>query len=188
MKKKREIITVEDLLCKIVGVLDKLKISYLISGGFAVAFWGRPRFTADIDIVIEIVEEKISFLARELRLVDKDVYVREIDIKDALLTKREFNFIHPGTGIKVDFFILKDEPFDKIKMRRVKKRKIKSKKVNLISPEDLILSKLEWYKKGNSERQIEDIRSVLKFTKINRKYLEKWAKKLSLVEKLRKLL
>jgi len=73
-------------------------------------------------------------------------------------------------------------------MRRVKKRKIKSKKVNLISPEDLILSKLEWYKKGNSERQIEDIRSVLKFTKINRKYLEKWAKKLSLVEKLRKLL
>ena len=28
-------------------------IIYLIIGGFAASFWGKPRFTADVDYVIE---------------------------------------------------------------------------------------------------------------------------------------
>lgn len=39
-------ITPEKLLCKIAEILEKLRIPYIITGGFAVAVWGRPRFTA----------------------------------------------------------------------------------------------------------------------------------------------
>jgi Na+/glutamate symporter len=39
-----------DLLVKAVQILDQLQIPYAVTGGFAVLVWGRPRFTADIDM------------------------------------------------------------------------------------------------------------------------------------------
>lgn len=39
------------LLIKIAKILKELKIPYLVTGGVAVLIWGRPRFTADIDIL-----------------------------------------------------------------------------------------------------------------------------------------
>jgi len=43
----------ENLLTKIAKELENLKIPYLVTGGIAVAVWGRVRATLDIDIVIE---------------------------------------------------------------------------------------------------------------------------------------
>ena len=97
--------TPEKLLCRIAKILENLKIPYIITGGFAVAVLAKPRFTADIDIVIELLPQKIPQLSRELLLIDKDVYVNEESIKGALKNKGEFNFIHPQTGLKVDFWM-----------------------------------------------------------------------------------
>ena len=46
-------------------------------------------------------------------------------------------------------------------------------KVNFISPEDLILSKLRWYRISPSSRHIEDVESVLKISGdiLDKKYL-----------------
>jgi Na+/glutamate symporter len=44
----------EELLKKIAKILDDLKIPYAVTGGFAVSIWGIPRYTADIDIIIEL--------------------------------------------------------------------------------------------------------------------------------------
>ena len=46
------------LLIRIVEILNKLEIPYIVTGGIAVLIWGRPRFTANIDIVIQL---KIRF-------------------------------------------------------------------------------------------------------------------------------
>ena len=48
------------LLVSIARILDDLKIPYLITGGIAVLVWGRPRFTADIDVVIEVQKNNLS--------------------------------------------------------------------------------------------------------------------------------
>lgn len=61
---------IEDLLIKIAEILDKLKIPYIITGGMAVSVWGRTRYTADIDIVVELLAKNINFLAKELLKVD----------------------------------------------------------------------------------------------------------------------
>ncbi|MCX6724089.1 MAG: hypothetical protein NT155_02865 [Candidatus Staskawiczbacteria bacterium] len=53
----------EELLAEIAKILKDLKISYAITGGFAVSVWGRPRYTADIDIVVELIEKNIKPLA-----------------------------------------------------------------------------------------------------------------------------
>ena len=155
----------EELLRKIAEILDKLKITYMITGGIAVVAWGRPRFTADIDIVVELFPEKLDKLAGELLKVDKDVYADKTMMREALEKKGEFNFIHPASGLKIDFWIMKNDEFSKEALKRRIKRKIANVRIFLTSPEDLILSKLLWYKEGQSTRQLEDIESILKIQK-----------------------
>lgn len=166
----------EELLLQIVKILNKLEIPYIITGGFAVAVLAKPRFTADIDIVVKIKLKNIYSLTRELLAVDKDVYVSQEAMRGAIQNNGEFNFIHPETGLKVDFW-LKRYPFEEFGRSIVKK--INRQKVNFISPEDLILSKLIWYKEGQGSKQIEDIRSILKIAKPDLKYIQDWAEKTS---------
>ncbi|PIS17226.1 MAG: hypothetical protein COT59_01735 [Candidatus Nealsonbacteria bacterium CG09_land_8_20_14_0_10_42_14] len=149
------------------------------------AVLAKPRFTADIDIVIELLPQKIPQLSRELLLIDKDVYVNEESIKGALKNKGEFNFIHPQTGLKVDFWMWRYS-FERFEKAVVKK--VDGQKVNFISPEDLILSKLIWYKEGQGAKQLEDIRSLLKIAKPDLTYIKKWAEQQSTIEILNKIL
>jgi len=166
--------TPEKLLCKIARVLENLKIPYFVTGGFAVAVLAKPRFTADIDIVIKLAPQKISQLSKKLLALDKDIYLSEEAIKDALKNKGEFNFIHSQTGLKVDFWI-KRYLFEKFERGIVKK--INGQKVVFISPEDLILSKLIWYKESESSRHLEDVESILEIARPDLNYIKKWAKK-----------
>jgi len=178
---------IEDLLTKIAGILDKLKIPYIITGGMAVSVWGRTRYTADIDIVVELLEKNINSLVKELLNVDKDVYVSGDAMREALERKGEFNFIDPQSQLKVDFWVVKDN-FNKQEIKRAITKKIEGKKVNFVSPEDLILSKLLWYQLSESTRQLEDIESVFRISKVDMDYIKKTAKKQGTLKILEELL
>ena len=43
-----------------VGLLNKHKVEYLIVGGYALAFHGKPRHTGDLDIWIDVSENNAS--------------------------------------------------------------------------------------------------------------------------------
>lgn len=167
--------TAEKLLSKISKILQNLKIPYAVTGGFAVVVWAKPRFTADIDIIIELAEKDIISLAKALLAIDKDVYISEDAMRDALEHKGEFNFIHPQTGLKVDFWVSADDSYNKLKLQRAIPKLVDKQKVFFVSPEDLILAKLIWYKKSESTRHLEDIKSILKVSKPDLNYIKKWA-------------
>lgn len=171
--------TPEELLAEIAKILKDLKIPYVITGGFAVSVWGKPRYTADIDIVVEMIEKNIKPLVKKLMAVDKNIYAPEDMIREALIHKSEFNFIHPNTGIKVDFFVMDNSPYNKLTIERAVLRDMYGTKAFFVSPEDLILSKLIWSKDSYSQKQLEDIKTVLRNTKIKLdfKYLKAWAEK-----------
>lgn len=179
----------EKLLFRVGKILNGLKIPYIITGGMAVVVWGRPRFTADIDVVIELVPQKIDEIFSELKKIDKNIYVDKKMIRRALEQNGEFNLIHPASGVKIDFWILKDEPFDKSRIKRRIVKIIAGGKLYFCSPEDLILIKMQWYKKTKSTRQLEDIESILAIQrKLDWKYLKKWARlqsTLTILESLR---
>lgn len=166
----------QDLLKEVGKILNELKIPYSITGGMAIAVWGRPRFTAGIDVIVELFSENLGQLARRLLQIDKDVYVDERMMQRALERHGEFNFIHPASGLKVDFWILKNEPYAKEQIRRRISKTIDGTKVYFVSPEDLILSKLRWHQQTGSELQLRDIKSVIQFQKkLDWKYLRKWS-------------
>lgn len=183
-------ITPEILLIKISEILEELEIPYAVTGGFAVVIWGKPRYTADIDIIIEFVKKKIKFLSKKLLAIDKDVYADEDMMQEALEHHGEFNFIHPDTGLKVDFFVQDNNPYNKLKIERAILRKIDGRNIPFVSPEDLILSKLIWSEESVSQKQIEDIKSVIRNPKIklDLKYLRNWAEKQGTMKVLKKLI
>lgn len=165
----------EKLLVRLASILEKLKIPYFITGGMAVVVWGRPRFTADIDLVIQLAAQKLEPLAAALYKIAKDIYFDKQMMREALIRCGEFNVIDPASGLKIDFWILKNELFDKIRLKRRVAKKIGKQVIYFTSPEDLILSKLLWYKESQSTRHLEDVESVLKISKVDLKYVKKWA-------------
>lgn len=150
--------TAEELLYKVADILDKLNMTYAITGGFAVAVWGNPRYTADIDIVIKLKSEKIDALIEMLSAVDEKVYISRQAVEEALERKNEFNFIHSDTGLKVDFRVgNSDDP--ELKERRAKE--INDRKIYFVAPEELILNKLSWYQQSEISKHLEDIKTIL---------------------------
>ncbi len=172
----------EKLLKKISQLLNKLEVDYFVTGGFAVSVWGRPRATFDIDILVKMEGVNITVFVDRLKKISEENYIDEDMVREEVNRKREFNFIDSNTGVKVDFFVLGESEWSKKKMERKVVKNIGGTDINFISPEDLVLSKLKWYELTESDRHLRDARSVLKISKdkINKKYLNFWAKKMEL--------
>ncbi|MBI2033853.1 MAG: nucleotidyltransferase [Candidatus Liptonbacteria bacterium] len=178
------------LLVKVAKILKRLNVPYLVTGGIAVLVWGRPRFTADIDIVVELRGKDTARFAGEFKKLGSGYFDEEMMV-NAVKKREEFNFIDGETGVKVDFWLLQEnDDFDISRLKRRVAKKILGEIVYFTSPEDLILIKLKWYKNSGSSRQLEDVESIIKISgnELKRAYLEKWAKRLSCWELLEKLL
>jgi len=175
----KEVTDPRQLLVVVAETLDRLKIAYFITGGMAVVVWGRPRFTADIDAVVELKAEDIDSLAEELLKIGEASYISTEAMEDALKEKGEFNFIDGNTGMKVDFWVSEGNEFDESRMQRKIAKDILGYKIYFSSPEDLILIKLLWYKKSGSTRHVEDIESVFAISDdlLDKTYLSKWVEK-----------
>ena len=63
------------------GLLNKYQVKYCIIGAYAVAFWGYPRYTKDIDILIEPTKENAK------RIISA---IRDFGIKSQDLTEEDF--------------------------------------------------------------------------------------------------
>lgn len=142
---------------KVIEILDNLKAEFLITGGFAVSFWGHPRSTHDLDILIKIKgnKEKLINSFRE-----HDFYISEEAVEDAIRDGSMFNIIHSESDLKIDFWVTDNNPDHDIEFKRKVQKNFLGKEVYLISPEDLILTKLEWFKKSNSTRHLIDASGI----------------------------
>ena len=151
-------------LAPVLQAFQSLEIRHYVGGSVASSFHGAARSTMDVDVVAAIDDEAVTpFLSR----LGSDYYVSEPAVRDAIRRKSCFNLVHFPTSFKVDIFVSGDRPFDQDCMTRAIVGEIGSAtklKIPLASPEDTIISKLEWYKKGNetSSRQWRDVTSVLK--------------------------
>lgn len=170
-----------------VKVLDELSISYYISGSIASSIFGMPRSTMDIDIVANIQLNNIPHLKKQL---EKDYYIDEDLIKEAIRHLSSFNLIHLETAMKIDVFIQKSGSYAESALERKQKDTLiendASTEFYFSSPEDIVLNKLKWYEMGKriSERQWFDVLGVIKVQEnsIDKEYLKKWAKKLDIYD------
>jgi len=167
-----------EVLTEVARRLEKAGIAYMITGSIAANFYTVPRMTRDIDIVVELLEPDIG---RFIPLFENDYYMEPATVGEAVRNKGMFNLIHDQYIIKIDFVVRKDTPYRRREFSRRKKIPVDDQDLYVVSPEDLILSKLDWAKDSRSEVQLNDVRNLLKSVKgLNRSYLARWAKALGI--------
>ena len=170
----------QEVLKIVLKRLESVEIRYMVTGSIAANFYTIPRMTRDIDIVIEVIVQDAE---RVFSLFSDDFYVDRETIKDAIRRKGIFNIIHHDGIVKVDFIVRKDSEYRRVEFERRRRIPFEGLSIDVVSPEDLILSKLDWARDSLSEMQIRDVKNLMETTpKLDRPYIEKWVEKLSLTE------
>ncbi len=106
-------------------------------------------------------------ISRRSSLNFPEFYTDDEMMRDAIQHHSSFNLIHYETAFKVDIFVRKSRTFDQMQLERRRMAVIAADPevtVYMVSPEDIILAKLERYRQGGevSERQWRDGLGVLK--------------------------
>ena len=91
-----------------------------------------------------------------------------------------FNIIDHASGFKADFVVLKNEPFRQEEFNRRKKIDFFDKTIYVVSPEDLLISKVIWIQDYQSAQQAEDIKNLTAIENMDWSYIKKWISKLNL--------
>jgi hypothetical protein len=170
--------TPTEVVARVVLLLDRLEIKYLIGGSLASAAYGTARTTADADFVVDLTGESSDSLATGL---EGDFYMSRDAMREAIQDKRSFNAIHLDSLFKIDFFVLGTDAFDREEFRRRVPREwsVPPGRVVFKTPEDTVLRKLQWFRSGGetSEQQWKDILGVLAVSgpHLDRDYMEHWS-------------
>ena len=181
-----------EVTLKVTALFEKLDIPYLIGGSLASALYGMVRTTQDADIVAEM---RLEHLPAFWAALQDEFYMDEEMIAEAIRRHGSFNIIHRESMFKVDVFIPRPRPFLQLQLARAQRQTFALESevsARFASPEDTILSKLEWYRLGAeaSERQWRDILGVLKTRagELDLPYLRQWALELHVADLLERAL
>lgn len=173
----------------VIDVLEELDIPYMITGSVASMAYGEPRLTLDMDVVVDLSPPKAEELCGKF---GGDFYKDLDSILDAIQQKGHFNIIHMPSGSKIDFYQLKDDLLNRQMFNGRRQESFREDKPAFFSrPEDVIINKLIFYKEGQSEKHLRDIKGMLQISgdQLDLSYIDEETKVLKLYsiwEKLKK--
>ena len=152
----------------------------MIVGSVAGSIYGEPRLTNDLDVVLAMATSSSDAIIQAFNATDFYVPPRKIIIQE-ISRGGQTNLIHHSSGVKIDLMFQKKSPhaLEEFK-RRMRIEILRGLEAWIAAPEDVIIAKLRFYREGESEKHLTDIRGILATTKVDRDYLEKWVKALDL--------
>ena len=149
-----------ELACSIrdfFDLLSSINIKAHITGGLASSYYGQPRYTQDIDIVVDASALKTN-LDQFLSLLAQKYLFSEDTIRAALLSGRVFQVIDDATGFKFDIYPREGVPGEL--GRGCVVELFPTIHLPLLSLPDCVVSKLQWIQKG-SQKSIQDVRAII---------------------------
>jgi len=172
-----------ELLHFVVSALERLGLRYFVTGSTVTIFFGEPRFTNDIDIVVDLPEGTVPEFCRQFP--EDDFYISEAAALDAVRRRSQFNIIQPRSGLKVDVIVPEASEFNRARFARA--RRVHAGDgwdASFSSPEDAIVKKMEFFREGGSDKHLRDIAGVLTTSgsEIDRAYIDQWVTTLGLTE------
>lgn len=172
--------SIQELLRWVVTALERSGTPYMLTGSTAAAWHGAPRTTLDVDFVIDPDPAQLANLTRLLER--PGVYLSLNAAQEALAHAGMFNVVDTTTGFKADLIVRKSRPFSRVEFDRRVRAGLGGVEVWMVRLEDLIVSKLEWAKPGNSRRQLEDAGTLLRVAgaSLDDEHLRHWAADLGL--------
>jgi hypothetical protein len=173
-------VSLVSFLTIMVRALNDAGIPFMLTGSLAAAFYGTPRATQDIDLVIEAQPGNLQRLIENLE--SAGLYVDHGAAFEALDTAGQFNAIDPVSGWKADLIVRRTREFSRTEFQRRRGEDLFGVEVALTTLEDLIIAKLEWSELGDSELQRRDIRNLLELAgdSVDEPYMMTWIAALGL--------
>jgi len=173
--------TQDELLRHVVTVLERLELRYFVTGSIASIYYGEPRLTNDIDVVVDLSEKSLS----EFRAAFEpaEFYLSEEAVLRAMRTRGTFNILHPASGLKVDIIVPEKTLFNHRRFQRVRRvQAVEGLESAFSSAEDVILMKMEFFRRGSSDKHLRDIAGILRLSgdHLDTDYIEGWADQMGL--------
>ena len=164
-------------------VLDRLEalgIRWYVTGSWASGYYAEPRMTRDMDVVLEATPA--DYERRIRSAFEQDFLVNDpIDLGGRWMG----GIIHKTEIDRVDLLFGRDDPWGRSATER--RRRVHHAglgEIWIISPEDLVIAKLEW-SEGIAELQLRDVRSIIRLTDdLDWPYLERFAAGLGIADRL----
>lgn len=169
--------TEQELLVDCLRRLNRTNIRHMLTVSMVSNYWGIPRTTHHLDFVIQLPPRSVAAIVEAFR---GDFFLDEDSVRAAYQPPHQFNAIDTRSALKVDFWMLKNEPFEKEMFSRRPKVTLFEEPAWICTAEDVILHKLCWNRITPSQRQLADAAAVaaVQRDKLDRAYLCRWAAEL----------
>jgi hypothetical protein len=139
---------------ELLAALDRTETPFVVVGSVASGAHVLARLTNDIGMVVDLPAERVSLLCEQLGAA---FYADAAMISRAVAAERPFNIIHLTTAHKFDLFPMGGDAFVPSEIAR---RQFTAGTVTgleniefpVASPEDTVLAKLVWFRKGGEFR------------------------------------
>ncbi len=177
----------KELLIDCLVRLNRSEIPYMLSGSMASNYWGIPRTTHDLDFVLLLRPMDVDRLVDSFR---DGFFLQPESIRQAFGPPYQFNAIDELSTLKVDFWLLRDDAFERNAFSRRLNVTLFGAPAWIATAEDVILHKLYWNRLMNSQRQLGDAAGVYAVQSgvLDIDYLRHWATSLDVSRELDDLL
>ncbi len=151
-----------DLFALFTERLEQAHVSYAVTGSVAGMAWGEPRFTNDIDIVIDLDVGGVTGFCAAFPI--EDFYCPPDEVIAVELRRRQrghWNVIHHDSGFKADFYPCGDDALQKWAVRDARDVDVDGTHIRVAPPEYVIIKKLEFHREGGSPKHLTDIAGMI---------------------------
>jgi hypothetical protein len=174
---------------RLIATLEEIGVVYAIGGSVAAMMYSEPRLTIDVDVMIDASLPQLGQLVKEIQ--SWQVYISPLEsiIETSIPYGMPFNVIDGSIGTKADLYIVKNTGLDVSAIARRKKLiwdRATGGEAWFLSPEDVILYKLSYYRQGGevSQKHPTDIANMLDVigSELDVAYIDHWAKEIGVAD------
>jgi predicted nucleotidyltransferase len=147
--------------------LSDAGIDSIVIGGLAVAIWGEPRLTRDVDLKVLLQRDRAELLIKTLPAGFRCL----ADQPEETLRRVGFLFVQDATGIRIDF-LLAETGFDVEALSRKRQIEMMGEHIAVCTSEDLIVYKMI----STRPRDHDDVLGVIRRQqdKLDSDYITSW--------------
>lgn len=165
----------QEFLKDVIARLEATEVNYALTGSIASNFWGIPRTTHDVDVVVVLTAADVPSIVAAFA---DGYYISELAVQEAVTQNHMFNIIDFSTSLKADMWVTGNQPFNQAMLaRRCRVEIVPGQEAYIGTAEDVLLHKLVWHTITPSERQLSDAAGIaaVQSGKLDLEYMKNWA-------------
>lgn len=176
--------TEPDLVGLFVAPLERAGVTYMVTGGVASVVYGDPRFTRDVDLVVEMGPESTDAFTSAFAGDDFYLQPEEALLEEVRRRGGRFDVIHRGTALRADVYLAGDDPFHAWAMGHRRRIEVEGLAIWLAPLEYVVIRKLEYYRASGSDRHMRDAAMMLRISAplVDSVTLGEWSDRRDVVE------